>query len=201
MSYPSLKPLGAWTRDLMARIEQLACWAAGSYPRVYWLGGFWQPASFLTAVLQTAARRSGTPVDGLAFEYVPVVAACHRDVPPPPREGIYVKGLFLEGAGWDFEVGCLTEPDPMQLIVPMPLMHFRPIEAKRRAVALGGEIFYACPLYAHPARSRQLPGLAGSVSSDLFLGFVDLKASEEGMTVDPDHWVMRGTALLLSLAR
>lgn len=51
-AYPSLKGLGPWTHDLLARIEQLARWAEGSYPRIYWLGGFTYPTGFLTAVLQ-----------------------------------------------------------------------------------------------------------------------------------------------------
>lgn len=189
VSYPSLKPLASWTRDLMARVEQLACWAAGTYPRAYWLGGFWHPASFLSAVLQTAARRGGTPVDGMTLAYTPVMSANDRDVPAPPREGVYIKGFFLEGAGWDFQAGCLKQPAPMELIVPMPLMHFRPVESKRRAATLASEAFYACPLYAHPGRS----------AGDCSLGTVDLRAGVEG-SADPELWVMRGTALLLSLA-
>lgn len=51
-TYPSLKALGPWTRDLLARIEQLARWVEGTYPRLYWLGGFTFPTGFLTAVLQ-----------------------------------------------------------------------------------------------------------------------------------------------------
>ena len=51
-AYPSLKPLGAWTRDLLARITQLTNWIQNSYPTVYWLGGFTYPTGFLTAVLQ-----------------------------------------------------------------------------------------------------------------------------------------------------
>lgn len=53
-AYPSLKGLGPWTRDLLARIEQLARWAEGTYPRIYWLGGFTYPTGFLTAVLQVS---------------------------------------------------------------------------------------------------------------------------------------------------
>lgn len=51
-AYPSLKPLGAWTRDLLARIAQLSKWIQHGYPVVYWLGGFTYPTGFLTAVLQ-----------------------------------------------------------------------------------------------------------------------------------------------------
>ncbi len=42
-TYPSLKPLGPWTRDLLQRIEQLATWVEETYPRVYWLSGFTYP--------------------------------------------------------------------------------------------------------------------------------------------------------------
>jgi hypothetical protein len=59
-TYPSLKPLGAWTRDLLARIEQLARWGADTYPKVYWLGGFTYPTGLLTAVLQVGTRAGGS---------------------------------------------------------------------------------------------------------------------------------------------
>lgn len=103
-TYPSLKPLGPWARDLLARVEQLAKWAEGGYPRVYWLGGFTYPTGFLTAVLQTAARRAGVPIDNLAFEHS-VVSLTERDIPGPPKEGVYVKGLFLEGGRGPAAVG------------------------------------------------------------------------------------------------
>jgi dynein heavy chain len=63
-TYPSLKALGPWTRELLARIEQLARWVEGTYPRLYWLGGFTYPTGFLTAVLQVCALRivAGLPV-------------------------------------------------------------------------------------------------------------------------------------------
>jgi len=104
-----LKPLGPWTHDLLARIEQLARWAEGGYPRVYWLGGLTYPTGFLTAVLQTAARRGGVPIDNLGFEYG-VVNLTEREIGAAPKEGVYVKGLFLEGGwvvqGWGGLGGC-----------------------------------------------------------------------------------------------
>ncbi|KAF8058055.1 DHC10 [Scenedesmus sp. PABB004] len=182
--YPSLKPLGAWTRDLLARLDQLARWADGGYPRIYWLGGFTYPTGFLTAVLQTTARRSGVAIDSLGFEHG-VVNAEERSIAAPPREGVYVKGLFLEGGGWDYEGGCLCEPAPMELIVPMPILHFKPAEARKRP----GRGHYACPLYLYPTRS-------GARERPSYMATVDLRAGG----AEPEHWVMRGTALLLSLA-
>lgn len=58
-AFPSLKPLGAWTRDLVNRVEQFSTWATTTHPPVlFWLSGFTFPTGFLTAVLQTAARKN-----------------------------------------------------------------------------------------------------------------------------------------------
>ena len=58
-AYTSQKPLGAWTRDLSMRIEQFSTWATTTHPPVlFWLSGFTFPTGFLTAVLQTAARKN-----------------------------------------------------------------------------------------------------------------------------------------------
>lgn len=58
-AFPSLKPLGAWTRDLIGRVEQFSTWATTTHPPVlFWLSGFTFPTGFLTAVLQTAARKN-----------------------------------------------------------------------------------------------------------------------------------------------
>ena len=49
------------------------------------------------------------------------------------KDGVLVKGLFLQGAGWDQKNACLVEAEPMQLVCPMPTIHFKPVEAKRRS--------------------------------------------------------------------
>lgn len=56
-TYPSLKPLGAWTRDLVLRVDQFAKWAETAHPpTIFWMSAFTFPTGFLTAVLQTTAR-------------------------------------------------------------------------------------------------------------------------------------------------
>ena len=58
-TYPSQKFLGPWTRDLSMRVEQFSQWAMTTHPPVlFWLSGFTFPTGFLTAVLQTAARKN-----------------------------------------------------------------------------------------------------------------------------------------------
>lgn len=56
--YPSMKPLAAWTRDLIQRVDQLNKWSETAHPpNIFWMSGFTFPTGFLTAVLQTSARQ------------------------------------------------------------------------------------------------------------------------------------------------
>lgn len=45
--------------------------------------------------------------------------------------GCYVSGLYLEGAKWDLERGCLTKSLPKVLIEELPVLRVIPIEAHR----------------------------------------------------------------------
>lgn len=70
-AYPSNKPLGNWTRDLVLRVEQFAKWATTAHqPVIFWMSGFTFPTGFLTAVLQTCARQNNISVDSLSWEFV-----------------------------------------------------------------------------------------------------------------------------------
>lgn len=198
-AYSSLKPLGSWARDLVLRIQHFSTWAITvRQPVLFWLAAFTFPTGFLTAVLQvsifftagnaiklfffffkTSARENQIPIDNLSWEYFVFVMDEHNITEPPQNGGVYVRGTFLEGAGWNRPVQCLREPVPMELVCSMPVIHFRPIDgAKKRSRSI-----YPCPCYYYPQRS-------GS-----FMIAVDLKAGVE----TSDFWIKRGTALLLSL--
>ena len=183
-AYPSLKPLGSWTRDLMARLAQIEYWIDNTYPKCYWLAGFTYPSCFLTAVLQTTARKNAIPIDTLSFDFA-VMTQEEKDIREQPKEGVYIKDMFLEGAGWDLDNLCLCDPNPMELIVNMPIMHFRPTDSKKKK----DKGVYQTPLYMYPVRT-------GSRERPSFMIFVDLKGGDG----DSDFWIKRGTALLLSLA-
>ncbi|XP_062849650.1 dynein axonemal heavy chain 2 [Trichomycterus rosablanca] len=183
-AYPSLKPLASWTRDLCQRVEQFACWAEKAHPPVlFWLSGFTFPTGFLTAVLQFSARQHNVSVDSLSWEFI-VSTVDDNNLLFPPKDGVFIRGLYLEGAGWDKKNSCLVEAEPMQLVCPMPTIHFRPVE-NRKKIAKG---MYSCPCYYFPVRS----GGAGRPS---FVVTVELKSG----SVPSDHWIKRGTALLMSL--
>ena len=46
---------------------------------------------------------------------------------------MWIRGLFLEGAGWDKKNACLIEAEPMQLVSAMPTIHFKPVENKKKS--------------------------------------------------------------------
>ncbi|XP_057654894.1 dynein axonemal heavy chain 2 isoform X2 [Diorhabda carinulata] len=184
-AYPSLKLLGNWTRDLVARVEHFTAWAKTLRPPLFfWLAAYTFPTGFLTAVLQTTARASEVPIDTLGWEFT-VLTIEENMIQIQPENGVYVKGTFLEGAGWDKKNAMLIEPQPMQLVCTMPLIHFKPVEQlKKKTKGL-----YQCPCYYFPIRT-------GSAFRPAFVVAVDLKVGLESS----DFWIKRGTALLLSLA-
>lgn len=76
LAYPSLKPLGLWCSDLLQRVAQLAEWTADfQVPKSLWLPGLFNPQAFLTAVMQTTARKYDWPLDktvrGLRLPWLP----------------------------------------------------------------------------------------------------------------------------------
>lgn len=182
-AYPSTKPLGSWMRDLASRCSQLADWSESELPKYFWLPGFTYPTGFLTAVLQTSARANGIAIDALTWEFTVLHHADLSQIVSHPKDGVYVSGLYVEGACWNFAGGFLEDPKPMELISHMPIIHFKPVEGKRK-VAKG---FYGCPLYMYPIRT-------GTRERPSYVVTIDLRCGK----FSADLWAKRGVALLLS---
>jgi dynein heavy chain len=149
------------------------------------LSGFTYPTGFLKALQQQQARREQVSIDQYGWEFL-VLPGEDKTIMHGAKDGAYIRGVYLEGAGWDADAICLAEPNAMELIVPMPIIHFRP---KRREGKLKMKGQYSCPLYMYPVRTgtRERPSFVIGVD-------VSTGASE------PEHWTKRGAALLLSTA-
>jgi len=183
-AYPSLKPLSSWMPDLCDRIDQLTTWGFQAVPKVMWLGGLTYPTSLLTGLLQASARKNMISVDALSFDFL-VQGSDESQVQALPKEGAYFNKMTLEGAKWDANTGALADADTMILFSPFPILHFKPV-AKKKTNTDG---IYQCPLYLYPIRT-------GSRERPSFMIWIELKSGP----VNPDFWVKRGAALLLSIA-
>ena len=66
-------------------------------PISVWLGGLFNPQSFLTAIMQSMARKNDWPLDKMCLNCDPTKKLNREDMNVPPREGSYIHGLFIEG--------------------------------------------------------------------------------------------------------
>lgn len=96
-AYPSLYPLGQWFADLLTRVKELDVWVQDfTLPSSVWLGGLFNPQSFLTAVMQQTARKFEWPLDKVCIS-VEVTKRSREEMGLAPREGAYIHGLYMEG--------------------------------------------------------------------------------------------------------
>ena len=83
---------------MLLRIKELESWTSDfSLPSSVWLSGFFNPQSFLTAIMQSTARKNELPLDKMSLT-CEVTKKYQGESMQVPREGAYVHGLFIEGA-------------------------------------------------------------------------------------------------------
>nr|KAJ3400405.1 Dynein heavy chain 17, axonemal [Polyrhizophydium stewartii] len=177
LAYPSLQPLGAWYGDLLLRIKELEAWVAEfNLPSVVWLPGLFNPQSFLTAIMQTTARKNEWPLDRMVLT-VDVTKKAKEEFTGAPREGAYIHGLFMEGARWDTGTGMIQESLLKELTPAMPVIYIKAIPVDKKET----KGVYECPVY----RTRQ--------RGPTFVWTFNLKTKER-----PQKWILAGVCLLCS---
>uniref|UniRef100_A0A8P0TQF2 Dynein axonemal heavy chain 5 n=1 Tax=Canis lupus familiaris TaxID=9615 RepID=A0A8P0TQF2_CANLF len=170
--------LGFWFTELLERNCQFTSWVFNGRPHCFWMTGFFNPQGFLTAMRQEITRANkGWALDNMML-CNEVTKWMKDDISAPPTEGVYVYGLYLEGAGWDKRNMKLIESKPKVLFELMPVIR---IYAENNT--LRDSRFYSCPIYKKPVRT------------DLnYIAAVDLRTTQL-----PEHWVLRGVALLCDI--
>ncbi|XP_035168476.1 LOW QUALITY PROTEIN: dynein heavy chain 17, axonemal [Oxyura jamaicensis] len=177
-AYPSLLSLGAWYADLLLRIRELEVWTTDFVlPATVWLAGFFNPQSFLTAIMQSTARKNEWPLDKMCLS-VEVTKKHREDMTAPPREGSYVHGLFMEGARWDIQSGVIADARLKELTPMMPVIFIRAIPVDR----MDTKNVYECPVYKTRMRGPT------------YVWTFNLKTKEKAA-----KWILAAVALLLQV--
>jgi len=91
-AFPSLKNLASWMEDFNKRWHHIEGWLLRGPCSIYWISGMVFPQGFLTSLLQTHARNSGTPVDQLEFG----VSVLNKRPSSPATIGAHIDGPFLQ---------------------------------------------------------------------------------------------------------
>jgi dynein heavy chain len=198
MAYPSLRSLSPWLTDLERRLNQLQEWmkiqincghrsSSTDMPLVIWISGLFDPQSFLTTILQTAARKNAVELDKLMIA-TDVTKRNLDSLDAPSRDGQFIYGLSLEGARWDVSAGVMDVSLPKEMSCPMPIMNCRAVlvptanpNTMNNFNASNVNIF-ECPVY----RTRQRG------STYIFTAQLRTKAS-------PSKWVVAGASLIMEI--
>uniref|UniRef100_A0A8C2BI93 Dynein axonemal heavy chain 11 n=1 Tax=Cyprinus carpio TaxID=7962 RepID=A0A8C2BI93_CYPCA len=178
LAYPSIYSLGLWYNDVLLRCRELDSWTHDlSLPSVVWISGLFNPQSFLTAVMQSLARKNEWPLDKMNLT-VDVTKKFKEEFNQPAREGAYIYGLYMEGARWDIQGGTIAEARLKELTPSMPVIAVRAIPNDRQET----RNTYECPVYKTKLRANT------------YIWTFSLKSRER-----PAKWVLAGVALLLSV--
>jgi dynein heavy chain len=87
-AYPSLKPLASWFKDLLLRVEFFNAWLEKGQLPSYWVSAFYFPQGFMTAVMQTYARKKIIPIDELVFQ-TKVLMKDASEITEVPEDGTF----------------------------------------------------------------------------------------------------------------
>jgi len=181
----TLPTLGMWFEGMLEREAQLTNWMLNTRPITYWLTGFFNPQGFLTAARQEVTRRHTAEkwaLDDVVLKSDPLSELDPKRIKNPPSEGVYVHGLYLEGCSWNRQTKMLKESAPKELFTPLPVLLVTAVTSAQSKAMYSGGSYYECPCYTKPRRT------------DLAYVFT-VKLQTE---VPPDHWILRGVALLCS---
>jgi len=201
LAWPSQKNLMPQFADMILRVDQLVRWTNDlKTPQCIWLPGLFNPNSYLTAVQQVTARKTGVALDKMSIETHVTSMWCASEIQEDAIDGTYIHGLYIQGARWpkkddageNFSVsgtacaGSLCDSRLKELLPPMPVLYVKAVpiqplwEASPVGYLRGDPSIYECPVYTTTFRGPTYVFLA-TLKTD----------------VPSSKWVLSAVALVL----
>jgi len=185
-SWKTTRSLTSWVDNLGQRLEQLNIWKdePGTIHRqICFLNRLYKPNSFLTAIKQVCAVKTGQGLNKLyiqtdvqkRFHWEPEL----QQVVSKSDEGCYVFGFQLEGAAWDKNAAVIEESLPKQMFSTIPV-----VWCKAMMIVEGKEEkgIFPCPVYMTTGR------------------FTSYVCMAQLKTRHPyQKWILAGAALILDV--
>lgn len=178
VAFVSMRPLAGWMDSLMMRLKQLQDWTADlDMPKAVWITGFFNPQSFITAILQTLSRRNEWPLDKVVVA-TEVTKKQPEEVEQPSRDGSYIYGLTMEGARWDMNTMTIGPSLPKEMFCPMPVILAKAIPVDKAEF----KDTFMCPVYKVQQRGHTY----------VFKANLKTKVSHQ-------VWIVAGAAMLMDV--
>jgi hypothetical protein len=197
--------LASWLRTVLRMYLQLHHWINDGVPSMFWLGGFFNPQGFLTAVKQATTRATPgwslddvdivSTVTAVASNNAPItygyatgatddaLPALSKSTLRPPRsivDGVYIYDVSLHGAAWNVADQRLMDAPPKVLSTKMPILHLTARNLQTSTSLFG----YQCPVYRFSQRTTAH-----------FVFTVPLAAGSGGAQT-ASFWMRRGVAII-----
>jgi len=174
--------LANWMTHFQRRAVQYKKWIISGEPKVMWLSGLHIPETYLAALVQQFCRAKMWALDRSSLFTKTTKYMSVAEVPSKPEHGAYVTGMFLEGAAWDVQRGCLIKQRPKVLVEEMPIIEIIPAEAAK--IKLTNQL--NTPVYTTSARRNAMGvGLVFECNLTTF--------------EHESHWVLQGVAIVLNV--
>ena len=120
----------------------------------------------------------GWALDSVVLQNV-VTRFWKEEITEPPNEGVYVHGLYVEGASVEKRTGKLIESKLKVLYEPVPVIFIYALNSTSGK----DPRLYECPVYRKPKRTDAN-----------YIGSIDFQTD-----ISPKHWILRGVALLCDI--
>ena len=176
---------------MVRRLNFFNVWIENGIPTLFWLPSFYFTHAFLTGARQNFSRKNKFAVDEIDFQFEQLKAN-DDSVGQAPSFGVYIYGLFLEGAKWSNSKMILVESDPRVLYTDAPTIWLKPTHQDENKPNIKDGVYtYEAPLYKTSERRGVLATTGHSSNYIMPVSFPS--------NVKAEHWIKRGVALLATL--